>query len=225
MIGAFLIGLMGSLHCVGMCGPVMLAFNATQQNSGFIFYHTGRIMSYLFIGLFLGALGSFVSILKVQQVATLVLGVVILTLYGIPSIRNRVERFYYSSRFYHLIRSLISKNITQRRRWFISGVANGFFPCGLTYIAAAGAIAMGGLWQGALFMLFFGLGTVPALYLLHFSGNYLLKRFKGLIPRTLQLLALCAGLILIYRGAMMSFPDFDAKVRESAMGLITVCGF
>ena len=226
MIGAFLIGLMGSLHCVGMCGPVMLAFNgANQRPSGFFLYHTGRISSYLIIGLLLGSIGSFISILKVQQIATLLLGVVIILLYGIPSVRNSVEKFYYQSRFYHLIRSMISKNISRRRRWYLSGVANGFFPCGLTYIAAAGAIAMSGFWEGTLFMLLFGIGTVPGLLILQFSGNYLLKRFKGAIPRSLHFVALLSGLILVYRGTMMSFPDFDARVRESAINIITVCGF
>jgi len=173
----------------------------------------------------LGSIGSFISVLKIQQVATLVLGVVVLLLYGIPVIRNKVERFYYQSRFYHFIKNIISRNISRKRRWFLSGVANGFFPCGLTYIAAAGAIAMSGLGQGALFMLLFGLGTVPGLLMLQFSGNYLLKKFKGAIPRSLNFVALLSGLLLIYRGTMMSFPDFDAVLRDSAMALITVCGF
>lgn len=226
MIAAFLIGIMGSLHCVGMCGPVIMAFNGTSQRSGgFLLYHAGRISSYLLIGLVLGSIGSFISVLKIQQVATLALGVAILLLYGIPTIRNKVERFYYQSGFYHFIRSVISRNVSMRRRWFFSGVANGFFPCGLTYIAAASAIAASSLGQGALFMLLFGLGTVPGLLILQFSGNYLLKRFKNAIPRSLNFVALLSGLILIYRGTMMNFPDFDALVRDSAMTLITVCGF
>jgi len=224
--GAFLLGLMGSLHCVGMCGPVMLAFNGVNQKSGgFLLYHSGRILSYLMIGLILGGIGSFVSILQIQQVATLLLGIIILLLYGVPSFRNRIEQFYYQSRFYHLIRSIISKNLSLQRRWFFSGLANGFFPCGLTYIAAAGAIAMSNFWQGSLFMLLFGLGTVPALFILQYSGTFLIKRFKNLIPRSLHFVALLSGLLMVYRGTIMSFPDFDAKVREGAISLMTVCGF
>ncbi len=226
MMGAFLIGFLGSLHCVGMCGPIMLAFSgANPRNSGLLIYHSGRLFSYILIGFILGGIGSFVSILKVQQVGTLVLGLVILMLYGVPMVRYRIERFYYNSRFYHYIRSIISKNLSLRRRTLLSGVANGFFPCGLTYVAAAGSIAMGGFWQGSLFMLMFGLGTVPALFILQYSGNFLFKRFKTLIPRSLHVVALISGLLLVYRGAMMSFPDFDALVREGAIGLITGCGF
>ena len=223
---AFLIGLMGSLHCVGMCGPVMLAFNgANQKVGGVLIYHAGRILTYLLIGLILGLIGSYVSVLKVQQTTTLLLGIIILLLYGVPSFRNKVERFYYRSYFYHFIRSAITKNLSTKRRWFLSGVANGFFPCGLTYIAAAGAIAMSDFWNGLLFMLAFGLGTIPALFILQFSGNFLLKRFKSLIPRSLQFVALLSGILMIYRATMMGFPDFDAKVREGAISLMTVCGF
>ncbi|MBC6401744.1 MAG: sulfite exporter TauE/SafE family protein [Ekhidna sp.] len=225
MTGAFLIGLMGSLHCVGMCGPVMLAFNgANQKSGGFAVYHSGRILSYLMIGLVLGGVGSFILILKIQQIATLVLGAIILLLYGIPDFRNRIERLYYQSKFYHFIRAIISKNLSLKRRWFFSGAANGFFPCGLTYIAAAGAIVMSDFWQGALFMLFFGLGTIPALFILQFSGNFIVRRFKNLIPGSMYFVALLSGLLMIYRGTVMIFPDFDAKVREGAIGLMTVCG-
>ena len=226
MIGAFLIGFLGSLHCVGMCGPVMLAFNGTNaKSSGVLLYHGGRIFSYILIGLLLGAVSSFVSVLRIQQVATLLLGVAILLLYGVPRFRSGLEKFYYNSRFYKQIKSSISKNLTLRRRRLLSGVANGFFPCGLTYVAAAGSIVMPGFLSSALFMLLFGLGTLPALFVLHYSGDFLFKRFKAVIPKSLHLVALLSGLLLVYRGALMSFPDFDAKIRESAMGLITVCGF
>lgn len=226
MIGAFLIGLLGSLHCVGMCGPVMLTFSGVNQKaSGFILYHSGRILSYLLIGLFLGIIGSFVSILKIQQLSTLVLGLIILILYGIPQFRNALEKFYYQSTFYKFIKGTISKNLSLRRRWFLSGVANGFFPCGLTYVATAGAILMVSVEEGLLFMLLFGLGTVPALLVLQYSGNYLLRRFKKFIPRSLNAVALLAGLLMVYRATLMSFPDFDARVREGAIGLMTVCGF
>ncbi|MEM0940092.1 MAG: sulfite exporter TauE/SafE family protein [Bacteroidota bacterium] len=226
MIGAFLIGLLGSLHCVGMCGPVMLAFNrASQGGNAFALYHSGRILSYLLIGLFLGGISSFVSMLKIQQAATLLLGVVILLLYGIPNFRHRIEKFYYQSRFYHRIKSIISKNLSLKRRRFFSGMANGFFPCGLTYVASAGAIALSGFWQSTLFMLMFGLGTIPALFIVQYSGHLILRNFKSFIPRSLHTVALLSGFLLIYRGAMMNFPDFDAKVREGATSLITICGF
>ena len=226
MIGAFVIGLFGSLHCVGMCGPVMLAFSGVNQKPlGFLMYHSGRIISYMLIGLILGGIGSFVSVLKIQQLSSLVLGIVILLLYGIPRFRSNIERFYYNSKFYSLIKRVIATNLSMRRRWFISGVANGFFPCGLTYVAAAGAVLMTNFGEGLLFMLLFGLGTIPALLMLQFSGNFLLKRFKHFIPRTLHIVALLSGLIMVYRATLMSFPDFDAKVREGAIGLMTICGF
>ena len=210
MISAFLIGLLGSLHCVGMCGPVMLTFTGFQNGSGsLLLYHTGRILSYMLMGLLLGTFGSFFSFLKIQQVTVLLLGVGIIFLYGIPRIRNNLEKFYYQSRFYKWIRSIISKNLSTKQRWFFGGVANGFFPCGLTYVAAAGAIVISNFWLGGVYMLLFGLGTIPALFAIQFSGSFFVNKIKALIPKSMYVVALLSGGAMIYRGIAMSFPDFE----------------
>lgn len=226
MIGGFLIGLLGSLHCVGMCGPVMLLFGQASQRTDRVFlYHFGRVSSYLLIGVVLGSIGSFAVLLQVQQVAVLVLGLAILLVYGIPSLRNRLERWYYQSDFYQSIRKTISSNLSRRNRWLVSGIANGFFPCGMTYIAAAGAIAMANWWQGGVFMLSFGLGTLPALLVLQYSGAFFMKRFKAHIAKSLQVVAFLSGVLMMYRGTVMSFPHFENAVKEATMGLMTICGF
>lgn len=225
MIGAFIIGLFGSLHCVGMCGPVMLAFMGPKQSkSGFLLYHTGRILTYVLIGALLGLIGATAAMFQVQKVMAFALGFGLILLYGIPSIRHSLERFYYESRFYQLLKSFMSKNLSIRKRWFLSGVANGFFPCGLTYVAAAGAVALAHPLQGALFMVLFGLGTLPALITLSFAGNIFSKRLKSLIPKSVSIIAILSGSLLILRGLLTTFPQFNQMVQANAAGLITVCG-
>ncbi|MEQ9468046.1 MAG: sulfite exporter TauE/SafE family protein [Ekhidna sp.] len=225
MIGAFIIGLFGSLHCVGMCGPVMMAFMGPKQSkSGFALYHTGRILTYVLIGLGLGLIGVTVAFFQLQQTLAFVLGFGLIILYGIPSIRHHIERFYYESKFYHFLKSFLSKNLSMRKRWFLSGVANGFFPCGLTYVAAAGAVALGTPAKGALFMILFGLGTLPALITLSFAGNVFSNRLKILIPRAIPVIAIISGSILIMRGLLTTLPQFNQMVQANAAGLITVCG-
>lgn len=225
MIGAFIIGLFGSLHCVGMCGPVMMAFMGPRQSkTGFVMYHSGRILTYVLIGLILGLIGATVALFQLQQILAFVLGFGLIVLYGIPSIRHQLERFYYESKFYHFLKSILSKNLSMRRRWFLSGIANGFFPCGLTYVAAAGAVAIGNSLEGAAFMVLFGLGTLPALITLSFTGNVFSQRLKTLIPRSIPIIAITSGLLLIMRGLLTTFPQFNQLVQANAAGLITVCG-
>ena len=225
MIGAFIIGLLGSLHCVGMCGPIMLAFMGPKQSKiGFSLYHFGRIITYVLIGAFLGLIGETAVFYEFQKLLVFVLGISLLLLYGIPSLRHKIERFYFESKFYSILRSSMSKNLTARKRWFISGIANGFFPCGLTYVAAAGAVAIGNVFEGAAFMVFFGIGTLPALIVLSFVGSVLTLKVKPLIPRAIPTIAVASGFILILRGFLVTFPHFNQMVQANAAGLITVCG-
>lgn len=225
MIGAFFIGLFGSLHCVGMCGPVMMAFMGTRQSVwGFSMYHVGRIVTYVLLGILLGVLGATAGLLDLQKFLAIALGIGLIILYGIPTIRHRLERAYYESRFYRDLKSFLATNLSSRKRWLLSGVANGFFPCGLTYVAAAGAVALGSVAEGAIFMLVFGLGTLPALIMLSFSGNLMSKKVNNLIPRAIPVIAIVSGTILILRGLLTTFPHFNQLVQANAAGLITVCG-
>ncbi|WP_421765706.1 sulfite exporter TauE/SafE family protein [Ekhidna sp.] len=130
----------------------------------------------------------------------------LLLLYGIPSIRHSLERFYYKFRFYQVLKSFMSRNLSMRKRWFLSGVANGFFTCGLTYVAAAGAVALANPFEGAVFMVLFGLGTLPALITLSFAGNIFSQRLKSLIPRSISIIAILSGPLLILRGLLTTFP-------------------
>lgn len=225
MIGALIIGLFGSLHCVGMCGPVMMAFMGPRQSkTGFALYHTGRILTYVLLGGILGLIGASATLFHLQQYLVLLLGIVLLLLYGIPSLRHRIEKFYYQSQFYYYLKSFLAGNLSMRRRWFLSGAANGFFPCGLTYVAAAGAVALGNPIEGAAFMVLFGVGTLPSLMIVSFARNRFFGSLKMLIPRSVTLLAILSGSIMVMRGLLTTFPQFNQMVQANAAGLITVCG-
>lgn len=224
MIAAVILGLAGSLHCMGMCGPIMTVFTGkNQQASTFVIYHSGRILSYLAIGLILGLIAESINLLNVQKVVSLAFGVTILLLYLIPRFRRNMEKAYYQSAFYARIHRLLAKNLSMKKKWFISGLANGFLPCGLTYVAAAGAIASSGLSTGWIFMLLFGLGTLPAFVVLS-TGVKLLSKKKSWTKFTQPTIAVLAGLILLMRGLLLTFPDFQLLVQNKAAALITICG-
>lgn len=225
MIAALVIGLVGSLHCVGMCGPIMLTFAGPRPSfTTFGVYHIGRILSYLLIGALLGLIGESLHFFQVQQVLTIALGVLLLVIYTIPAFRASVERWYFQSAMYRVVQRVLAGNISKKRRWFISGMANGFLPCGLTYVAAAGAIALGDFFSGALFMALFGLSTVPALAVVAIGGSWISTHLKAYIPRSVSFIAILSGFIILLRGMLMTFPDFNQLVRLHAASLITVCG-
>lgn len=224
MIAAFIIGLIGSLHCVGMCGPLnLLMISKSRSYTTFALYHFGRICAYAMLGLILGAIGYSIYFFEFQQIATFALGASLILLYGIPKVRVALERFYFQSRFYRLIQAQLAKNLSSHKRWLMGGVANGFLPCGLTYVAAAGAVAGGGLGEGILYMLFFGLGTLPAMILLSVGmlSSGFLRRW---IPQSVPVIAVLSGGLLMLRGFLISSPNFNQLVQAKAAGLITVCG-
>jgi sulfite exporter TauE/SafE len=225
MIAAFITGFVGSLHCIGMCGPLTLFVMGKRKTpTVFFLYHGGRILSYVLLGMLLGTLGYSLELFEVQQVVTFTLGILLLVLYSIPSFRHRLEQFYYQSRFYEFVKQRLSNNLSKKNRWVVSGMANGFLPCGLTYVAAASAVALGGFGTGILFMLFFGLGTIPALMLVTMGGSLVSQRLKKLIPGAVSLIAIVSGCLLILRGMLLASPDFNQLVQTKAAGLITVCG-
>ncbi|MEQ9404061.1 MAG: sulfite exporter TauE/SafE family protein [Cyclobacteriaceae bacterium] len=225
MIGALIIGFVGSLHCVGMCGPLTLFMMGENRSlATFSMYHGGRVAAYILLGVLLGTLGYSLQLFQLQQFITFALGALLLLIYAVPKFRNGLEKFYYNSGFYHYIRQRLSGRLSGRKKWSLSGFANGFLPCGLTYVAAAGAVASGSIGNGMLFMLFFGLGTVPALFLVAFGGSWVTGKFRKLIPGAVSFVAILSGCLMIIRGFLISSPDFNQLVQAKAAGLITVCG-
>lgn len=227
MISAFLIGMLGSVHCAGMCGPIMLSLT---KNSGkkaglsFSLYHLGRIGTYVLWGLFFGLLSAYVQIFSFQKYFTLLMGVMVLAIFAFPKIRKRFEGRYYHSWFYQRVKTKLTGMYASKFRWLAAGVLNGFLPCGLVYLAAAGAMLAGSVASGALYMLMFGLGTMPVLIGVGALRTYLsslLSRF----PNITTTIALISGLILLARGMFAETPDLNHLIQAQIMHVVSACGF
>lgn len=215
---------MGSLHCLGMCGPLNLLILSRQRSwSRFALYHTGRIGVYVLLGVGLGIIGYSIRLFHLQLLFTFGLGIALMVLYSFQGMRLRLERWYYQSAFYQWLQRYLIRNLSQQKQWFASGLANGFLPCGLTYVAAAGAIAMNSLTDSVLYMILFGLGTMPALAFLGL-GLVSSVRIKKMIPKSIPLIAWLSGSLLVLRGFLIALPDFNQLVHSKAAGLITICG-
>jgi uncharacterized protein len=220
---AFLIGLFGSFHCIGMCGPIAIALPIQQDNilalvSGRIFYNVGRALTYAAIGLVFGLLGQGLSLAGFQQSVSIVAGVLILLMVLLPS--GFTQKLYLLKPAYGFTNFLKRKfGILFKRKSvlsvFLIGLLNGFLPCGLVYIAVAGAIASGGYLEGALYMFVFGLGTLPIMLAVSLAGNFislnLRKRINKLIPAFMVVLAF----LFILRGMNLGIPYISPQLQQT----------
>ncbi|MEO9476460.1 MAG: sulfite exporter TauE/SafE family protein [Cyclobacteriaceae bacterium] len=223
MIGAFLIGVFGSVHCVGMCGPLMVSLSGKSASSFFI-YHFGRILVYALIGVFFGLISSSVRFFEVQQYFSIFLGAIIIVLFGLPKIRNRFEGWYYNSPIYQNAKNKLTGYYGTRFRWLSAGVLNGFLPCGLIYLAAAGALLTHDIGSAISYMIIFGLGTLPALMALGLIRNYAPSLMRRLTNLTTPI-ALLSGFVLIIRGVLVQSPDLNSLLQAQIANVVSACGF
>jgi len=223
-IAAFLIGLLGGAHCVGMCGGIVSALSVQlpgERGSQWplhLAYNLGRISSYTLAGTLLGALGSvgmlMNGVLPVQiglyVLANLMLIALGLYLTGFTRLLVPVERF--GARLWSRIQPLTRRFLPARRvgQAFPLGLLWGFLPCGMVYGVLATALVTGSAWRGGALMLAFGLGTLPNLLL----AGMLLKRLRDITRH--RALRLVAGLTVFAFGV---FGLFNASnLGESLWG-------
>ncbi|MEM9835284.1 MAG: sulfite exporter TauE/SafE family protein [Bacteroidota bacterium] len=205
---AFLLGLTGSLHCVGMCAPLMMATNE-RGVADFAAYQTGRIATYVVLGYLLGALGWGIGMLQLQAWFAVACGIMIgaIAILGL-SPESWLMRWPLYARLQLNIRHFIAKT-AGKGRWarFGVGCCNGLLPCGLVYLAIIGAANTNGPLNGALFMLSFGLGTLPLLMGALFAGRRLLRVSKPAYRKLTTVFTLLAAILFIWRGWHAGLPN------------------
>lgn len=208
-----------------MCGPFSLFFIGKESiGRPFMIYHLGRILTYILIGIVLGLASEAINMLELQRFTAFALGGALVLLYGIPGALKRIERIFYQSRIFSRIRTRFFNKKKGNLKWVASGMLNGLLPCGLTFVAAAGALAYGDFANSVLFMASFGVATLPALLLVVYGNGLLKNKVKALIPQSFPIIALLTGSILILRASLITYPNFHQLVQNNAAALITVCG-
>jgi sulfite exporter TauE/SafE len=163
---AFFIGLFGSVHCIGMCGPLALSLPSFQQRwwlvvSDKILYNLGRMVTYSFLGLLIGFLGKQLWLLGLQQGVSLVSGgfIILAGISGILKIRLNKSRIL--SPLLAPVNRLLNYALKHKAGHLIVGLLNGFLPCGFVYLALVGAINTISPFTAAAYMFWFGAGTFP----------------------------------------------------------------
>ncbi|NMB80988.1 MAG: sulfite exporter TauE/SafE family protein, partial [Ignavibacteria bacterium] len=156
----FFVGLFGSLHCIGMCGPIVLALPVIGDSQfkillGRILYNLGRILTYTIMGALFGLFGSRLVLFGLQQDLSIVFGVIILLYVLTPrKIKIKVANTYIYRETTNIIKSRFASMISKKSNssLFTIGVLNGLLPCGFVYVGIAGAVSTVDWISGALYM-------------------------------------------------------------------------
>jgi hypothetical protein len=218
ILAAFLLGVTGSLHCMGMCGPIALMANHSSKKflANRLLYNAGRIITYAAFGLAIGSLGRIVRLDLYQSLLSLAGGLLVLTFLFIPGIQAFISPLF--TRPMAVIKNSLGHQLRSGHSYatLFTGMLNGFLPCGLVYSALVVALVQPQVQESVLVMVMFGLGTVPALLVFAYSAN----AFQRLLPfsiQTLQKIAMVTvAALMIWRGIAIHFP-------EVFPGATTVC--
>lgn len=208
MLSALVLGLMGSFHCVGMCGPIVLALplhgnNIQQKIFGGLLYNTGRTLTYAAMGAVFGLLGQGLRMVGFQQVVSVIMGIVMVVSVIFPALfRSQYDLQKSSFKLIGKLKKTLAEMFSVRsfQSLFFIGLLNGLLPCGLVYIALAGALATGNVVMGIWYMVLFGLGTIPMLLALGVAGNLVSSRIRQRINRLIPIMVVIVGVFFILRG-------------------------
>ncbi len=219
LYSAIILGLLGSFHCIGMCGPIAFVLpvdrnNKTKQAYQTFLYHLGRLLAYASIGLLFGLVGKGLYLAGFQQRLSILLGIVMILLVIIPL--RIFNKYNFSKPLYGLIGKVKSKlglylKQKSNKAIFSIGFFNGFLPCGMVYMALVGAMAMSEFYLGGLYMFLFGLGTIPMMTVAIYSKNIFSVNFRNKIQKAIPVFVVLIGLLFILRGLGLGIPYVSPK--------------
>ena len=211
---AFIFGLISSFHCIGMCGPIAMMLPVDRNNqvkkvSQILTYHVGRMTAYASIGLVFGLVGRGLYLAGMQQKLSIFIGVAMILVILIPE--KVFARYNFSKPVFVLIskvKSTLGKQFKNKsyKSLFTIGLLNGFLPCGMVYVALFGAIAMQNESFGVLYMLLFGLGTVPMMSSVVYLQSFLTIPVRNKIQKAIPYVAVMMGILFILRGLGLGIP-------------------
>ncbi|HEX9152624.1 MAG TPA: sulfite exporter TauE/SafE family protein [Flavobacterium sp.] len=211
---AFIFGLISSFHCIGMCGPIAMMLpvdrsNQVKKATQIITYHLGRLVAYGTIGFIFGLVGKGFFMAGLQQKLSIFIGIAMIIVVLTP------EQIFAKYNFSKPIFKLMSKVKTalgsqfknkSYTSLFIIGLLNGFLPCGMVYVALFGAIAMQNEALGVLYMIVFGLGTVPLMSSVVYVNSFLTVGLRNKIQKAIPYVAVVIGMLFILRGLGLGIP-------------------
>ena len=220
-LAALLTGLVGSLHCIGMCGPIAAALplgtkSWAYKTFGSLTYNLGRTLTYGVLGGLFGILGKGIQLAGLQQWASIVIGVAMIVSVIFPAVfksKFNPDKIFtgYAARLIGRFRKLFKQSSLSSL--FFIGLLNGLLPCGLVYVAVAGAITTNSVVGGILYMIIFGLGTIPVMLVIPLIGNVIGQGMRKRLRGTVSVFIVVLGLLFILRGLSLGIPYVSPKSK------------
>jgi len=208
LYSAFIFGLISSLHCIGMCGPIAMMLPVDRNNQAkkavqIMLYQMGRLSAYGSLGLVFGILGKGFYMAGIQQSISIIVGIFMITIAVVPE--RIFMKYNFSKPIYKVISNVKSSLGNQFKRkspdaLFTIGLLNGFLPCGLVYAALFGAIAMQNVTLGVSYMLLYGLGTIPMMSAVVYISNILSTPVRSKMQKMIPIATVIIGTLFILRG-------------------------
>ncbi len=215
---AFITGLVSSLHCAGMCGPIAFALPKHINSASHLWitrliYNAGRIFIYALLGAIIGTLGFQLKLAGFQQSVSIFAGISILTItflkIFLPKIANKMELNFWGNKWFGKL--FRSKN---NASFFLIGALNGLLPCGFVYVALIASLAMQSALQGGLFMILFGLGTFPMMFAISMLGQIVNLKFRQQVNRLVPAFAILFACFFILRGLNLGIPFLSPQINN-----------
>ncbi|WP_027375966.1 sulfite exporter TauE/SafE family protein [Kaistella palustris] len=219
IISALGLGFASGFHCIGMCGPIALSLGLTRKQATNYYlqnltYQFGRIFTYSFLGAVLGIIGKSFQLAGFQQYLTILVGVllIIMAVFSFGG-NNFASKIPFLSHFLLKIKMNLGKLLQKAdyRSRFSTGILNGLLPCGMVYMALTASLAAGGIWQSALFMSLFGLGTLPFMFSIVLLGNLMTTAFRIKVLKIIPVVMIVLGGLFILRGLEVGIPYISPK--------------
>ena len=219
LISGLVLGLMGSFHCAGMCGPIAIALplrgdNMRQKVFGGVLYNLGRTVTYGIMGAVFGLVGQGLQMVGFQQWVSIIMGVLMVASVLFPKLFKKQydldsSMFSFVGKLKNALKRLFTKK--SYKALFLIGLLNGYLPCGLVYIALAGALGTGSVLFGTLFMILFGLGTMPMLLGISLLGNMASAKLRNKVNKFIPAVVVFVGIMFILSGLNLGIPFFSPK--------------
>lgn len=213
LYSALIFGLISSLHCVAMCGPIALMLPIDKHKPAkrvvqMMTYHIGRLSAYASLGLLFGLLGRGFFMAGFQQKLSILVGIIMISIAVIPE--RKFAKFNFSKPIYTLlsrIKSALGKQFKSKsyKALFTIGLLNGYLPCGMVYAALFGALTMSTLFSSISYMILYGLGTIPLLVLVTQIAQFTTFNFQKM-QKLIPIVLITIGVLFVLRGSGIAIP-------------------
>lgn len=220
LLSAILLGLAGSFHCIGMCGPIAMALPLDRRSTGsqilgLFAYNFGRIITYTLLGFLFGFIGFSLQVYRVFQVLSIVFGIILIVL----AWRKAWIRYFEWRKAPVYAWTMKKMGILLQQKGpqalFLLGMLNGILPCGMIFLALGSSLLAPNIWGSAAAMLFFGLGTLPGMFATGFFAHRMGDGFRIRIRAAYPYLMSLIGVLVLFRGADLGIPYLSPKIEQT----------